>query len=635
MKHVAMAGLLSFFCVAVATSGTYEDLCGLLADAGAQNLDPGRNLLLDSEGRLDVARLTPAWAVACLVAGRHTQAADRALAAVAEQVCTTGREAGSMPWTVGGPASTAASEFTAPVLAALSLLAPDTVSASTAASLSAAIQAFAKRFASAQAEGKDVRTLLLAAACAAVGRSIGNDRLMARANSLIDEWVRWVSKEGLSDGHGPTTEAYRLSALAWLRLFLADLPGSWQHAWLLTWTDLLQRLSNAPTLLAGAQQFSYRPESFDASGPLPVLLGAAFAQQVQVADTNGAWFALPFKMAVGAGLPNLSLPRPCELRYAWGTQSAFRETIYITSDYSLATMTGALNASSVPVVIGLPGRRVRPTVYLYVSDGCHATSLQRGATALVNLDFDTIGWAPRLSAWAEVVFGPRREIGRVAVLRQPWPGQPVAVDRMWPVAVETGGCYIGLVPLWAGPAEAKEATERVKPGVLQWRGEGDEAELTLRLFARQATYELPRPEDNYLVGCIVLVRSAGELSFDAFCEELRGIRYQKTVESRKWRVPEKDEGHPLLDRYKPKPKRAYHVENAMDYKLTAIIDGQSWSLTEDLYRQQILDLRIGEEVLPVAPELQFDTPLLRLPQGWQEAPVPAELASLLLPAQRR
>jgi len=217
------------------------------------------------------------------------------------------------------------------------------------------------------------------------------------------------------------------------------------------------------------------------------------------------------------------------------------------------------------------------------------------------------------------------------VLRQPWEGQPIAVDRMWPVAVETGGHYLGVVPLWSGPAEAKEATERVKPGVLQWSGEGEQAELTLRLYARQADYELARPQDNYVLGCIALVRPATELSFDSFCDELRGIRYKKSLETRTWRVPEKDEGHPILDKHKPKPKRSYYVDTAVDYRLTATIGGQDWLLAEDLYRQEIVGLSIGDEVLSLEPELQFDTPLLKLPPQWTELSIPDGLSSLLLP----
>lgn len=631
MKRLLWVWLLLALCALGARADSFQELCAALAEAGAGRVDAQHKLVVDDQGRPEVACLTPTWALACLVCGSHVADANEALAAIAGQVATSGADSGMLPWFGGDKAGLHATEVAAPLLAAAVLWGGERLTASTASALSAGLNAIGKRLRGAQPASSDVRTLVLAAACAGVGRAEGQEALLARAASLTDAWMKGVVSGGVADGHGPTTEAYRLAALGWLRAFLPERPESWSRAWAITWTDLLQRLTGSGRVLAGTQLYTYPPDAADALGPLSTLLAVALGGPVQAPPLGTGCFALPFREPVGSGLPALSLALPATYAYAWGSEQPYRETLYIAPSYSVATATAYLNAASIPLVITLPERGARPTSYLYVSGACHASALQRGAVAVLNLDFDQIGWRPRTRAWAELVLGPRSTISRVAVLRQPWEGQPIAVDRMWPVAVETGGHYLGVVPLWAGPAEAKEATERIKPGVLQWSGEGEEAELTLRLYARQAEYELARPEDNYVLGCIALVRPATELSFEAFCEELRGIRYKKAFERRTWRVPEKDEGHPILDKHKPKPKRAYHVDTAVDYRLTATIGEQDWVLAEDLYRQEIVGLSIGEEVLPLEPELQFDTPLIKLPPGWSEFSMPDELSSLLLP----
>lgn len=617
-----------------AWADTYRDFCSALADAGSGRLDAQQSLVRDDQGQADVARLTPVWALACLACDQQIEAANAALRTVAGYVATRGAEVGLLPWTAGGTPSADAMEVAAPVLAACRLLADSKLSEASRAALSVALQAMGKRLAvTKKPESTDVRTLLTAVACAGVGQAESQQALVDRGSALLEEWLRCASEQGLVDGHGPTTEAYRLAALGWLRVFLEELPDAWSQAWLLVWGDVLQRLPASGGPLAGAQLFSFGSDAVDACGPMMSLLALSLDRPLGEPQLCDGWFALPFRQPMAGPLPDLALPNPAELHYAWGDEKPYRETICVTPEVSMASTTAFLNASSVPLCITWLGRSSRPTAYLRVSDSCHITTLQRGLTALMNVDFDQVGWRPRTSVWVELVVGPRRDIGRVSVLRQPWEGQPIAVDRLWSIAVETGGHYMGLVPLWAGPAEAKEASERVKPGVLQWTGKGDASELTLRLYSRQATYELRRPEDNYIIGCIVMVRPAKDLSFEDFDAELRAVRYQKAFESRSWRVPKKDEGHPILDKYKPKPKRAYHVERAVDYKLTATIGGQTWVMIEDVYNQEVTYLSIGEDVLPTAPDMQFDTPLLKLARKWRRVSLPEDLVQLLLPGR--
>ncbi|MCD6351982.1 MAG: hypothetical protein J7M26_07675, partial [Armatimonadetes bacterium] len=523
--------LLTVLALCQAQAGETAAVFSAAADAGLARLDAKSHLLLDDQNRPEVARLTPAWALSCLIAGRHQQQATQALAAVAAQVQTEGEAAGLVPWFAGGRGSLGATEVAAPVLAAALLKHSDELG-SVAPALKKALTAMGKSLHAATPADADVRTLAMAGACAGLGRALGESALTARANKLLVGWLKNVQAQGFQDAHGPTTEAYRLADLAWLRLFLDEPPPQLAQAWGLCWADTLQRLRQPGPSLAGAQLFSSPGDAATASGPLGALLSAAFGLKAPASSLPDVYFALPFRTPLADAPPALELPDTFTCSYCWGAQQRYRETVFVAPDLSLATMTGRINSTSAPLMLLLADRGSAPACYLRPSASCHVASLQRGPVALVNFDFDRVGWKPRTQLWAEMVFGPRPTIGQVAVLRRPWQGQPVAVDRLWPVAVETGEHYIGIIPLWAGSAEAQEATERVMPGVLQWSSTEDDALLTLRLYARQATYELRRPEDNYETGCLVVVRRTSEMSFADFCNELRHVRYKKTFEKR-------------------------------------------------------------------------------------------------------
>ena len=98
------------------------------------------------------------------------------------------------------------------------------------------------------------------------------------------------------------------------------------------------------------------------------------------------------------------------------------------------------------------------------------------------------------------------------------------------------------------------------------------------------------------------------------------------MKERKWRVPEKDKGHPILDRYKPKPKRAYAVARALDYTLECRFGGKAWLMTEDLYREEV-ETRVAAGEPVQASELQFDTPWIKLPPRWRKLTLPEAVAA--------
>jgi hypothetical protein len=256
-------------------------------------------------------------------------------------------------------------------------------------------------------------------------------------------------------------------------------------------------------------------------------------------------------------------------------------------------------------------------------------ALQADGLAVLNFDFDDVGTAERRQVYTEIILGRREAVTKVAVSGRPWNGQTMAVDELAPVAVEVGGRRLGVIISWCGPADASELTERVKPGVLYFTGDGPEGELALRIYGRQADYVLPRPEDDYVVGMLVTAGPA-EGDFAPWAWSLRAYRYKKYLQVVKHRVPSQDEGHPILDRYKPKPKRAYAVDTAENYTLTWTAEKQKWSLTMDLRRGQAGARSVGDQAV-AEPTMQFDTPLVKRPLGGQEFQVPAEVAAAVGP----
>lgn len=620
---------------AASPSRTYVAYCELLASAGEARLDADSGLVRPGGVGLDVAAVTPGWILAEAQREQSGERASRAALAIAQAVGTAGAGAGLLPWTSGGPPSLAATELAAPPLCAALTFHSDAMTASARQALSDAVKQMAAAVSRSKPEGRDARRLTFAAACCALGKAAGKGDLTKRGLGLVDDWLSEVCSRGLSDGHGPTTEAYRAAALAWIRLFAADGRGSLTAAWNLVWADLLQRLHGPLGPLAGVEIFSVRPDYADGTGPLRWMLAVGCdrglpeaVDEVAVLSALAAGYCcLPMTSPVlGA---ELTPPRPATITYTWAPSPALvQETTYMGEGFALSTLTGPVEATTIPVMVTYRGLDKRPTSYLFASAPARVVSLQNEATAVMNFDFDAVGVGRRVQVWADFVLGRRDNIKRVALMGFPWGGQTVGVDELQPVAVEIGDYYLGIVLGWCGPADASQLTERVKPGIISWSADGPEAELTLRIFARQAEYLLKAPEDNYVLGVLVAVRPASSGPFEDFTRWLRGVRYKKEFQVRKWRVPEKDKGHPVLDRYKPKEKRALAIARADDYTVTWIVEGKPWVIKTDLRGGDVQIRSIAGTDVP-EPRLMFDTPWVKLARGGKVFEIAPELSSAL------
>ncbi len=659
-------GLVLAVVVAVTLAGAafatpYTDACATMAEAGAkQHFDAadshtGTSGAIGGPVNYDLAFATPSWALACLTAGVHVDGANNALLAIAAAVDTKNPATkGFLPWTKYGTPSVAptegvayslaATEAAACPLAACLILHRQAMTAEAQTAVAAALTSMGAALGRSKPESADTRRLYFAAACVAVGRANTDQGLVNRGLGEANAWLQGVQDSGLTDGHGPTTEASRLASLAWIKLLAPAPQGSWDTAWRLLWTDMLQRLQSGGGLLAGVQPYASRADYLDGVGPLRWLLPLAEGKAAPDANPADGYYCLPFVQPMMTA-PALTLPAPANFTYTWGGTPLAQETTWSTPDCSLSTMTGGLESNGIPIFMTFPGRATRPTAYAFASIPCRVFSLQRGDTAMVNFQFDSIGWGPRTQAWTDIVLGPAASLKQISVLGQTWNGEPLGFDETWPVCVETDGAYIGVVPLWCGPADASTLTERVKPGILQWMPDENTGELVLRIYARQANYRLPKLENGYVAGMLVTVKPSSSMSFDDFVKSLRRIRYTKALEQREWRIPQQDEGHPVLDRYKPKPKSSYKVGHATDYSLTCLLEGKKWTMVTDMMSWDMRSRSITDQAPatgttpapatttppPSPPDLQFDTPLLKLAQGWRKLELAPDLAAALTP----
>ncbi|MCX7599178.1 MAG: hypothetical protein N2512_09975 [Armatimonadetes bacterium] len=632
----AMLLVLGWVGAVASPSGTYVVYCELLAGAGEARLDADTGLVRPGGVGLDVAMATPGWILASVQGEQSDEQVSRAVVAVARAVGVSGTGAGLLPWTAGGAPSLAATELAAPPLCAVLVSHSDALKGAARQTLLDAVKQMATALARSKPEGRDSRRLTFAAACCALGKAAGRQELTNRGLELVEDWVTEVRARGLADGHGPTTEAYRAAALAWIRFFVADRPGGLMAAWQLTWADLLQRLVRPLGPLAGVEVFSTRPDYADGTGPLRWMLAVAGDRGLPEVPGEGvlplamtaSYFCLPFVTPAVAG--EVAPPRPATMTYTWQpVPKLAQETTWVGEGVALSTMTGPVEAATIPVVVSYAGLDRRPTSYAFVSSPGRVVSVQQEGTAAVNFEFDGVGVGARVQVWADFVVGRREAIKRVAIMGYPWNGQTVAVDELQPLAVEMGDAYLGVLLGWCGPADASQLTERVKPGILSWSEDGPDAELTLRVFARQAQYLLRAPEDNYVLGMFVAVRPVSSCSFEDFTRWLRGVRYKKEFQVRKWRVPEKDKGHPVLDRYKPKEKRALAIARADDYTVTWIVQGKPWVIKADLRSGDVLERSIDGGPLADT-KLVFDTPWVRVARGGRSFVIAPELSAVLL-----
>ncbi len=573
-----------------------------------------------------------ALAAAGLLADAKPDDCAKFLQAALSLQSSSGKSKGLFAWVKDGQPSVEATVHAMPLLAAAWLSGAGRLDASLRQAIAASLESAALALVRNRADREaDVRRLTAAAAWAAAA-ACGLDRYRTRAAACLTRWLAEFSRHGLQDCHGPSTEAYRLAALAWLRAF-----GVWRDeagvAEKLLCADIAARLHGQGPALAG-------PYLFTAGGAdMQTLLGPlrwmTRQPQPQQLPPEAAYFTLPARHGLDIAAACKAMPVPRELTYARSGQWAYTEHVYIDRNFSLGTLTGAVGPSSAPVLITWASEAHKAS-WAAASTVCRFFTFQRGGVALVVAEFDYIGATPaRRNAWVDFYFGPPDAIKRTWVLRSDWPGQAAAVGSRWPVTVQTPSGCVGIVPLWCGPAAKSPEDIRTQPGVLEWAElPGGRKLLRLRLHARRADYLLRRPMNDAIVSFVVAAAGKEQTTLPGLAAWLMRVRGEREVVAKKRRLPQKDQGHPVLDKYKPKPKAALAYERWRELHVTLIVGGEKWEAAIDLTREKVLHFRVNGKPMEL-PAPWATTPLFKAhcPWSWKALAASLPLAKLFPTAQ--
>jgi hypothetical protein len=241
--------------------------------------------------------------------------------------------------------------------------------------------------------------------------------------------------------------------------------------------------------------------------------------------------------------------------------------------------------------------------------------------AAVSVDFLAAGGADSPQAFLHGILGPRSDIQRVIMGGVDWTDQPAAVAQDEVVAVERDGVYLGLRLMQCGPALSSDQVEGAKPGVLQWQGDGPDAELELLIYARKQTYPLKQPETYLMAGVLVQVEPAGTAAYptlEDFARALQIGKLRQTVSlSRELIKPQEDPAYALLHQNEPRARSDYTVVPHLFHDLTFVSGTVSLHLKEDLVPGTILAEEAQGAALPAAGPWQ--SPLLSLPWDARQA----------------
>ena len=547
--------------------------------------------LPDTDGRPNIAETTVGFIAACLESQRDTATAQALLTAVLDRqdLAPKSLTHGLFPWydEKDRKPSADATRYIAPVLACALVAHKDALGSALATRVEAALRAAAKGLQAVPLPpNDDYRLLLEAASQAAIGRAVGDAVAVRRNVEQVRKWNQSVRQRGFWDGHSSTFDAVMIGTVQWV-WWASDDAGKAEVAPALDllYRDLAQRLQPGTNALAGSIQRAY---------PADYLVGGGVSQYLVYTALGGPSCAAvePFAMfLVGPGyvppadVVALARSDASRMVTTCGAGSVERTDTYITPQYSLGTSSGAVIANTIPIMAIYPGSGSALTSYAYVGGAPgRVASVQQGNLALVDVDFDNLGTPDRLKAWVEAVIAERANVDGVLVGSWQWNDKPSAVNELASVAIRTKQAYIGLTLLQTGPAGVKGETTRPKPGVLEWHGEGEHAQLTLRTYARQADYPLRKLEHNVRAGFVVELASLSEYeSLEKFAAHVRRNKIKETYEAEKIRRRDLEEGRTPFDLLKPKSKLEQHFDFLLHHTIEYTGDGKvSLKLVEEM-----------------------------------------------------
>ncbi len=596
----AMAGASS----AHAASVEAEVVAAVVA-YGEHNLNQATGLVKDSIGDVNLAESSCGYYAALLIQGGHAaQAHDLLTAILANQDTRAGSETkGCFRWygSEDQPFSYDATLYVVPPLA-WSLrnyrqqLGDD--AEVLAKALNQAVVAIQRHLVGPESEAY---LMLQAAAQASAGAALDQPGWVAGAQSQVRSWLSLVKSQGLPQGHSPTFDSIRMAALLWVQSSLQAPSPEVTEAWRLMRADACMRLWMPARKLAGAIYRSYPSDYLRSPGVVAYVLSRYFG----IGTIEGVEpFAMYFLLPAGdlpMPPPAPALPYQVDTR-ATGTAKVEATSTYVAAEFSLGTMSGTIQDSSVPILICLAEPDATPTIYSQSYPAtAHVSAVQSGGLALCSFDFDDVGQASRRQAYVKLILGSPSEVEAVYLRGGEWNHQPTGVGQLEAIAVETRGCYVGLIIGRCGPAEAA-IERRVKPGDLHWAGEGPLSRLVLTVYGRQQDYALQAPlQDVRVVLGVGVVPQSQYPSLAEFGAEFARSRVKQEVEAIKQRIDEEGEharrsiNEGIIPDPKPKKDIKYRYLLKHSVELQAL--GRTLQLTEDLRADQLLGTTVdGSEV---------------------------------------
>lgn len=576
---------------------------------GAANTDEDTGLVKNTLGQPNLAESTPGYIAALLIEGGHDAQAKAALAAVLANQDSDPDSAtsGNFRW-YGGQSQPFSYDATLYALPPLAWVLRNhgqqlgTAAPVLEASVRAAAEAVKRQLVGPESEAY---LMLQAASLASSGAALNDPKLVSTANDLIIKWLDFTQKNGLPEGHSPTFDSLRLAAMYWVKDALTEPSPKLDLAIRLARADMGLRLWQPTSKTAGAVLRGFPNDYLPGESVTHYVISGYFGiGQISDPDPFAMYFLLPSTVEI------ISAVAP-EMPYQIDTRStpeapAEASSTYMSEDFTLGTMSGTIQANAVPLLVRFADFRTGPPLYAQaIPAPCHVSSVQKDGVALLSFDFDRIGYGRNKQAYVDISIGNAKDIDGIYVRGAEWNREPTGLGTREVVAVDTRGCYVGIVMGRSGPVEGA-ADLRIKPGKLFWTGKGELTRLSLEVYGRQSEYAAKKPIDDVRVTfAIATVPKSAYASLEEFAAACAAARIKDSITNEKVEI-QKDDKRPvrkpnegIIPAAREKDHAAYRYY--VKQQLTATILGQYLELVEDLRAGELLTATTVQPVQPADP----------------------------------
>lgn len=613
--------LLAFIAAAVpvwALSPADRPAINAVIDYGESNYDTATGLIKDPGGAPNLAESSIGFIAACFATGQELGRANVVLGKLLDLQKKTDPLSGHFPWYAveGAQPAEDATLYIAPLLGWVYRTHLAELSPTNKDKLNASLQLIANSLPAVKAAPQaDSRYLLKAASMAMVGAALGTDGPAYAAGSAA-AWLRLVSAQGLPQGHSPTADATRLVALKWVReVAPAAQQATVDQALTLAAVDLGLRVDPASRYLAGAITSAYPVDYASASGFAQYVLYTDFGQPLTEKIDPYVMAALLPAWRAPDSVRALAEPGASGLLRTHGQGPVRATDTYLGANFSLGTMCGEVGDSTLPLFLTF-SRTARPDAYFYCSPTpCNVQSVQADNLCLSSFNFDGLATPTRRVAFVRGVLGSAEDIEEVYAYGNKWNDKPTSLGEQEALAFTTRGCYVGITITRVG-ASSNQSGSYAKPASLRWSEDGRKGDLMLTIFARQAEYLLPRPENNMRAGVVIeVVPQSAYLTLGDFAKHLAEGQLKQSIRAIRQRVPAAEKPRdPNVLIPDPQSKIDLVYRDTLEQTSTYTIGGRSLMLVEDLIgnimlQRQIDGTAVDEKLLWESEKLKVDPTL--------------------------